>query len=91
MQKDIANRITLLILLIFVCFIPYVMPIPRESILTDRANSIQFNNILIPQQILKIPIKIKITPAIIERTLLEILNLLTIVVAKKLPQLTKKV
>ena len=46
MQKDIEKRIILLILLIFVCFIPYVIPIPRESILTDKANRIQFNNIV---------------------------------------------
>ena len=71
--------------------IHYVIPIPRESILTDEANNIQFNNILTPHPILKNPIKIKTIPARIERVLSEILNLLTIVVETKFPQLTKKV
>lgn len=45
--NEIENNIKLLIFEILVYFIPYEIPIPRESILTERANKIQFNNIKI--------------------------------------------
>ena len=40
--NEIANKIILLNLDIFVFLIPYVMPIPKESILLDIAKSIEF-------------------------------------------------
>ena len=45
-QKDIRKRITLLIKVILIFLIPYVRPIPRESILTDNAKNKQLKIIL---------------------------------------------
>ena len=43
--KDVIKRIILAELLIDVFLIPYVIPIPKESILTERANTIIKKNI----------------------------------------------
>ena len=40
---DIINKIILPIKDIFVFFIPYVMPMPKESMLLEIANKIEFN------------------------------------------------
>lgn len=43
--KDVINSIIFAELLIDVFLIPYVIPIPKESILTERANKIIKKNI----------------------------------------------
>lgn len=40
---EIINKIIFPIRDIFVFFIPYVIPIPKESILLEIANKIEFN------------------------------------------------
>ena len=44
--KEIINKISLLKKEIFIFFIPYVIPIPRESILLDIASIIELINII---------------------------------------------
>ena len=46
--KLIKNKINLAPMVIFVFFIPYVIPIPRESILLDIAKKRQLSNIKTP-------------------------------------------
>ena len=43
-KKEIQNKISFAICEIFVFFIPYVIPIPRESILLDIAKISVFRN-----------------------------------------------
>ena len=47
-MKEIANKIIFEIYDIFVFLIPYVIPIPKESILLDIAKIIEFNSIKTP-------------------------------------------
>lgn len=49
--KEIMNSITFPVWIIFVFFIPYVIPIPKESILLDIANINIFGNIITPRGI----------------------------------------
>ena len=44
MIKLIKNKMNLAPMVILVFFIPYVIPIPRESILLEIAKMMQFNN-----------------------------------------------
>ena len=44
-KHEIVNKINLLILEIFIFLIPYVMPIPKESKLLDKASKIELINI----------------------------------------------
>ena len=46
--KLIKNKMNLALLIIFVFFIPYVIPIPRESILLEIAKIKQLSNIKTP-------------------------------------------
>ena len=47
-EIDIIKRINLLKKEIFIFLIPYVIPIPSESILLETANINEFNNIKTP-------------------------------------------
>ena len=46
MEREIHNNIILLSIEIFVFFIPYVIPMPSESILLDIARTMQFMNMM---------------------------------------------
>lgn len=48
MKKLIKNKMDLALTVIFVFLIPYVIPIPRESILLDIAKKRQLSNIKTP-------------------------------------------